>query len=69
LNDEGADFSGLEVKSAAVEQKNVKPDRSRAEQLALEAAERGDVAALQRLAIELGDWKRAESRQDLLRLR
>jgi hypothetical protein len=50
-------FSGLEVKSAAVSQKDLKQDRNRAEQLALEAAERGDVATLQRLAKELRDWK------------
>src|SRR5512135_976189 len=43
-------FSGLEVKSAAVSQKDLKADRSKAEQLALEAAERGDIATLQRLA-------------------
>lgn len=50
-------FSGLEVKSAAVSQKDLKADRSKAEQLALEAAERGDIATLQRLASELRDWK------------
>jgi len=54
-------FSGLEVKSATIAQKAAKPDRSRAEQLALEAAERGDVAALQRLATELRDWKESEA--------
>jgi hypothetical protein len=50
-------FSGLQVKSLIVSQKDLKTDRSKAEQLALEAAERGDVAALQRLAAELRDWK------------
>lgn len=50
-------FSRLEVKGAAVAQKDLKQDRARAEQAALEAAERGDVAALQRLAKELRDWK------------
>lgn len=50
-------FSGLEVKTAAVSRKDLKADRSKAEQLALEAAERGDIAALQRLASELRDWK------------
>jgi hypothetical protein len=50
-------FSRLEVKGAAVAQKDMKQDRARAEQAALEAAERGDVAALQRLAKELRDWK------------
>jgi hypothetical protein len=50
-------FSGLEVKGTTVSQKDLKADRSQAEQLALEAAERGDVATLQRLAKELRDWK------------
>jgi hypothetical protein len=50
-------FSGLEVKGTTVSQKDLKADRSKAEQLALEAAERGDVATLQRLAKELRDWK------------
>ena len=50
-------FSGLEVKTAAVSRKDLKADRSKAEQLALEAAERGDIATLQRLASELRDWK------------
>jgi hypothetical protein len=50
-------FSGLETKDAAIGQKDVKQDRAKAEQAALEAAERGDVAALQRLAQELRDWK------------
>lgn len=50
-------FSGLEAKSAAVSQKGAQRDRAQAEQLAMEAAERGDAAALQRLAKELRDWK------------
>jgi hypothetical protein len=50
-------FSGLEVKGTTVSQKDLKADRSKAEQLALEAAERGDVVTLQRLAKELRDWK------------
>ena len=50
-------FSGLETKDAAIGQKDVKQDRAKAEQAALQAAERGDVAALQRLAQELRDWK------------
>lgn len=54
-------FSGLEVKSAAVSKKELKHDRGRAEQLALEAAERGDIAALQRVAKELRDWKESEA--------
>ena len=54
-------FSGLEVKSATVSQKDLKADRSKAEQLALEAAERGDAAALQRLASQLRDWKESKA--------
>ena len=54
-------FSGLEVKSATVSQKDLKADRSKAEQLALEAAERGDAAALQRLATQLRDWKESKA--------
>jgi hypothetical protein len=50
-------FAGLEVASEATSQKGPKADRAQAEQLAFEAAERGDVAALQRLAKELRDWK------------
>jgi hypothetical protein len=50
-------FSALDVKGAVVAQKSLKQDRAKAEQLALEAAERGDVSALQRLAKELRDWK------------
>lgn len=50
-------FSGLEAKSAAVSQKGPQRDRAQTEQLAMEAAERGDTAALQRLSQELRDWK------------
>jgi len=50
-------FSGLEVASAANAQKGQQRDRAQAEKLAMEAAERGDTAALQRLAKELRDWK------------
>jgi hypothetical protein len=50
-------FSGLEFASAKTEQKGVKRDRAQTEQLAMEAAQRGDTAALQRLAKELRDWK------------
>jgi hypothetical protein len=50
-------FSGLEVKGAVVQQKGPQRDRAQAERAAMEAAERGDVAALQRLAKELRDWK------------
>jgi hypothetical protein len=54
-------FSGLEVKSATISQKGPQRDRAQTERLALEAAERGDVAALQRLAKELRDWKESEA--------
>jgi hypothetical protein len=50
-------FSGLELESVKVAQKGAQRDRAQAERLAMEAAERGDVAALQRLAKELRDWK------------
>jgi hypothetical protein len=50
-------FSGLELASVKVARKGAQRDRAQAEQLAMEAAERGDVAALQRLAKELRDWK------------
>jgi hypothetical protein len=53
-------FSGLEVKSA-VAKKGAQRDRAQAERLAMEAAERGDTAALQRLAKELRDWKDSEA--------
>jgi hypothetical protein len=54
-------FSGLEVKSAAVSKKGAQRDRAQAERLAMEAAERGDTAALQRLAKELRDWKESDA--------
>lgn len=50
-------FSGLEVKGAVAPQKGAQRDRAQAERAAMEAAERGDAAALQRLAKELRDWK------------
>ena len=50
-------FSGLEVAGARTSQKGPQRDRAQAEKLAMEAAERGDVATLQRLAKELRDWK------------
>ncbi|HEU4340685.1 MAG TPA: hypothetical protein VFU31_03865 [Candidatus Binatia bacterium] len=50
-------FSGLELASTKASQKGPQRDRGQAEQLAMEAAVRGDVAALQRLAKELRDWK------------
>jgi hypothetical protein len=54
-------FSGLEVKSGVVSQKVPQRDRAQAEKQAMEAAERGDAAALQRLAKELRDWKDVEA--------
>ncbi|HZD41102.1 MAG TPA: hypothetical protein VE131_10300 [Terriglobales bacterium] len=53
-------FASLEVQSASASQKGQQVDRAQAERLALDAAERGDVAALQRLAKELRDWKESE---------
>lgn len=50
-------FAALELKSAGTSQKGSQRDRSQVEQLAMEAAERGDAAALQRLAKELQEWK------------
>jgi hypothetical protein len=50
-------FSGLEIKVEVAAQKGAQRDRKQVEQLAMEAAERGDTAALQRLAKELHDWK------------
>jgi hypothetical protein len=51
-------FSSLELASAAPSQKKgAQRDRSQVERLAVEAAEKGDAATLQRLAKELKDWK------------
>jgi len=50
-------FAALELKSQVMSKKNIKRDRAQVEQEAMEAAERGDAAALQRLAKELQDWK------------
>ena len=50
-------FAALEVQSAAAGKKDAKLDRGKTEQLAFEAAERGDTAALERIAKELRDWK------------
>jgi hypothetical protein len=50
-------FSGLVLASTMASQKGPQRDRAQVEQLAMEAAERGDIAALQRLAKELQDWK------------
>lgn len=50
-------FSGLEVVISETAQKGAQRSRAQVEQLALEAAERGDSAALQQLAKELQQWK------------
>src|SRR5262245_17412594 len=50
-------FSGLELAGATASQKGSKRDRAQMERLAVEAAEKGDTAALQQLAKELRDWK------------
>ncbi|HET7006008.1 MAG TPA: hypothetical protein VFK65_10980 [Candidatus Binatia bacterium] len=52
-------FAGLELKSEIVSQKGPQRDRSHVERLAMEAAERGDAAALQRLAKELHEWQQS----------
>src|SRR5215813_3114791 len=50
-------FSGLEVANTATPQKNSKRDSAQREQLAVAAAERGDVATLQGLVKESRDRK------------
>jgi hypothetical protein len=50
-------FSSLEVATMAASQKSSKRDSAQLEQLALQAAERGDVATLQGLVKELRDRK------------
>jgi hypothetical protein len=50
-------FAALELKGATAAQKAGERNRAQLEQLAIEAAEKGDAAALQRLAKELRDWK------------
>ena len=50
-------FSALELAGATASQKGPQRDRAQAERQAMEAAERGDVATLQRLAKELQNWK------------
>ena len=50
-------FAALELKSEVIAQKGPQRDRSEVERQAMEAAERGDAAALQRLAKELQAWK------------
>jgi hypothetical protein len=50
-------FSSLELAGTTASQKGAQRDRAQMERLAAEAAEKGDAAALQRLAKELRDWK------------
>jgi hypothetical protein len=50
-------FSALELAGPTASQKTPERNRAQLEQLAVEAAEKGDVAALQRLSKELRDWK------------
>ena len=50
-------FSSLELASPTASQKGRQRDRAQLERLAVEAAEKGDAPALQRLAKELRDWK------------
>ena len=50
-------FSSLELASPTASQKGAQRDRGQVERLAVEAAEKGDTATLQRLAKELRDWK------------
>ena len=50
-------FAALELQTGAVSKAGAQRDRAQTEKQAMEAAERGDGAALQRLAKELRDWK------------
>ena len=50
-------FSALDIKVEVAAKKGAERDRKQVEQLAMEAADRGDTAALKRLAKELQDWK------------
>ena len=54
-------FSSLQLAGPTAAQKSPQRDRVQMEQLAIEAAEKGDVAALQRLSKELRDWKESET--------
>jgi hypothetical protein len=55
-------FSNLELTSpTAAQKKGSQRDRAQMERLAVEAAEKGDTAALQRLAKELRDWKESRT--------
>jgi hypothetical protein len=50
-------FSSLELAGPTASQKGAQRDRGQVERLAVEAAEKGDTATLQRLSKELRDWK------------
>jgi hypothetical protein len=50
-------FSSLELASPTASQKGAQRSRGQVERLAVEAAEKGDAATLQRLSQELRDWK------------
>ena len=50
-------FSSLELASPTSSQKSSQRNRAQVERLAVEAAEKGDAATLERLAKELRDWK------------
>ncbi len=50
-------FSSLELASPTASQKGAQRNRGQVERLAVEAAEKGDAATLQRLSQELRDWK------------
>src|SRR5262245_26119968 len=50
-------FSSLELAGTTASQKGSQRDRAQVERLAIEAAEKGDAATLQRLSQELRDWK------------
>src|SRR4029434_206379 len=50
-------FSSLELASPTASQKGAQRNRGQMERLAVEAAEKGDAATLQRLSQELRDWK------------
>jgi hypothetical protein len=50
-------FSNLELAGTTASEKSPQRDRAQMERLAVEAAEKGDAATLQRLSQELRDWK------------
>jgi hypothetical protein len=56
-------FSGLEIAAAATSEKSSERSRAQLEQLALQAAERGDIAAVQSLAKELQHYKDEDGKE------